>query len=157
MTELRYGTTCKLCGHEFDAPAFTPTINNKPDPRIEKFGRMLFTHIADKHPQQMQGIAMILQSFTGFLGAQFFNCPDPVILDMQEDFRSQLHQRTRLNNVDDQQIRDRLTALTTDEENPLPLEFIAPLEFMFRDFRDMLTEAGRYAPDKRQKPLVTAV
>jgi hypothetical protein len=142
---LKYITTCKLCGQRFANKAL-PIIGDNPDASTRSFIHALILHLNREHPQQFQAftraMVTLANNFAGWLALQNFEITDPNLLKSQEELRTFAHSITRKNDLTDAEITDKIVSL-----EPLTAEKVTAL---CKEWRDFLTEQGRY-----QTPAVT--
>ncbi len=141
-------TTCQKCSWSMTAAPFVPIVGGGPDVRLFRYIGALKEHIESAHPD----VGMEIGAFSAFLIAAAFKFEDPFLLKTRSDLRYSLHKSTRVVQVSDEQIGERVARI-----EGLTPEQIEGLNFLIRDMRDVLTESGQYAPKEAPvSPLVTA-
>jgi len=152
-TKLEYITRCRVpgCNKPFVSDALDIPIIGQPNDRVIKFVTALMDHLQKKHPQIMMQVSAAIQEYMGFLVCSMFELADPKLLDMRERIRAGIAQASRRYQISDADIQARLETLELEPEDE------EGLGILLRDFRDLLTEQGKYAltlPAQTDTPMI---
>ena len=140
-------TSCLLCPSEKpvkilakEMPQVSPT-EQAPE-SVAKYVQALVSHLEKKHPEAYRNALAISQTFFGVLILQNFATSDPGVLEGKNRTRALIHRLTRVNDVNDMDLRMRLERLdgVSDRMGSLSEAALAEL----RDLRDFLLEEGDY-------------
>jgi len=149
--QLKYITTCRLCGKQFTSSPFkVAVIGQNVPPEVIRFVEALQKHLLT-HREAIASLQLAIQQYAGYMVTRQFDIQDPQLSRVQEGVRHHLHKMTRKETITDEQITENL--LMTPIDDP---DLRAGVESLLRDFRDKLQEEGRHAPPKPENsPLVT--
>ena len=143
VTQLKHITTCTICGQRFSNTAL-PTIGETPPAAAAKFVKSLFQHIQKAHPEAIREIGknalMLQQQFLGWLTLQGFQTTDPELIRSQEKLRKWLHEVSRKNRLNDNDLTDIVV-----KAEPLTQESAMAA---CKEIRDYLSERGKYASEE---------
>lgn len=134
-------TTCTLCGQRFTAPAAV-LIGETADRMTTRFVIALAQHFEQYHPGEYVRDAIAGQEYIGLLVLRHFLTNDPSLNRISELTRHRIHDRTTARRISDEMIRAKVAALAL----PITENDTARLTDLIRDMRDILQEAGAFAP-----------
>lgn len=149
--KLKHRAICRIpgCGYFVARPPLDiPTIGGAPSPGLVALAQKLADHLETEHPVEHARLAQSIQLFMGYLLMTMYTLEDPRLTQEYHYTRSVFHRITARYKVTDEQISERLAHMEFESEDE------QELTELIRDFRDFLSEEGRYAPDTSQPPLV---
>lgn len=151
----KYKAVCRIpgCGYFIArGPLDIPVIVGPPGPGLVALAEKMGEHLRTAHPAEHMQLAQSIQFFMGYLTLSVFELEDPRLQQEYQYHRSVFHRVTAHPKItqatSDEVITEKIREMEFDQQDEQEL-----LE-LFRDFRDLLTEQGNYAPDTSDQKLV---
>lgn len=134
-------TTCTLCRQRFTAPPAV-LIGESIDQKTARFLMAIGEHFDRRHPKESTAAGLEGRIYTMLLLLTHLVTEDENLTRMSELTRHRIHDRTTARRINDETIIAKVAALAL----PIGEEETARLTALIRDMRDILQEAGAFAP-----------
>jgi len=133
---MRFTSQCRQCSKKYAINDLSiPIVGKEPRQRIVELVSLFTAHLQERHPEELQQVAMAVQDIYGLEVLKRFAHEDPVLLNAMNHVRRAFHRTMLGPQASDAYIQDRVARLS------LSVEDQAKVLELCKSLRDYLIEA----------------